>query len=58
MRLSQAARSIFLTEFVSGFFLAMRYFFKAKVTQIDPEPAGRRPLAQTLNANRIANPPI
>jgi hypothetical protein len=32
MRLDQAARSIFLMEFVSGFFLAMRYFFKAKVT--------------------------
>ena len=32
MRLDQAARSIFLTELVSGFFLAMRYFFKAKVT--------------------------
>jgi NADH-quinone oxidoreductase subunit I len=32
MRLDQAARSIFLTELVFGFFLAMRYFFKAKVT--------------------------
>jgi len=32
MRLDQAARSIFLTEFVSAFFLAMRYFFKPKVT--------------------------
>ena len=32
MRLNQAARSIFLTEFVSAFFLAMRYFFKPKVT--------------------------
>jgi NADH-quinone oxidoreductase subunit I len=32
MRLDQAARSILLTEFVSGFFLAMRYFFKPKVT--------------------------
>ena len=32
MRLDQAARTIFLTEFVSGFFLAMRYFFQAKVT--------------------------
>ena len=32
MRLDQAARSIFLTEVVSGFFLAMRYFFKPKVT--------------------------
>ena len=32
MRLDQAVRSIFLTEFVSAFFLAMRYFFKPKVT--------------------------
>ena len=32
MRLDQAARSIFLTEFVSAFFLGMRYFFKPKST--------------------------
>jgi NADH-quinone oxidoreductase subunit I len=32
MRLDQAARSIFLTEFVSAFVLAMRYFFKPKPT--------------------------
>ena len=32
MKLDQAARSIFLTEFVSAFFLGMRYFFKPKVT--------------------------
>jgi NADH-quinone oxidoreductase subunit I len=32
MRLVPAVRSIFLTEFVSAFFLAMRYFFKPKVT--------------------------
>jgi len=31
-RLDQLARSIFLTEFVSAFFLAMRYFFKPKAT--------------------------
>jgi NADH-quinone oxidoreductase subunit I len=31
-RLAQPARSIFLTEFVSAFFLAMRYFFKPKAT--------------------------
>ena len=31
-RLDQAVRSIFLTEFVSAFFLAMRYFFKPKAT--------------------------
>ena len=32
MRLDQAVRSIFLMEFVSAFFLAMRYFFKPKAT--------------------------
>ena len=32
MRLDQAARSVFLAEFVQGFFLAMRYFFKPKAT--------------------------
>ena len=31
-RLTQLARSIFLTEFISAFFLAMRYFFKPKAT--------------------------
>jgi formate hydrogenlyase subunit 6/NADH:ubiquinone oxidoreductase subunit I len=32
MRLDRAARSLFLEEFVSGFLLAMRYFFKPKPT--------------------------
>ena len=32
MRLDQAARSLFLTEFVPAFFLSMRYFFKPKAT--------------------------
>ena len=32
MRLDQAARSIFLTEFVQAFFPSMRYFFKPKAT--------------------------
>jgi NADH-quinone oxidoreductase subunit I len=31
-RLDQLVRSVFLMEFVSAFFLAMRYFFKPKVT--------------------------
>jgi hypothetical protein len=31
-KLDQAALSILLTEFVSAFFLAMRYFFKPKAT--------------------------
>ena len=32
MKLDQAARSILLKEFVSGFILAMKYFFKPKAT--------------------------
>ena len=32
MRLDQAARGVFLWEFVSAFFLGMRYFFKPKAT--------------------------
>jgi NADH-quinone oxidoreductase subunit I len=32
MRLDQAARSVFLKEFVSAFVLAMRFFFKPKAT--------------------------
>src|SRR5262245_50663098 len=32
MRLDQTARAVFLWEFVSAFFLAMRYFFKPKPT--------------------------
>src|SRR3954447_23378926 len=32
MRVDRSARSLFLEEFVSGFLLAMRYFFKPKPT--------------------------
>ena len=32
MRLDQAARSIFLSEFISAFVVAMRYFFRPKAT--------------------------
>jgi NADH-quinone oxidoreductase subunit I len=32
MRLDQTARAVFLKEFVSAFFLSMRYFFKPKAT--------------------------
>ena len=32
MRLDRAAKALFLAEFVSGFFLAMRYFFSRKAT--------------------------
>ncbi|MGA7486318.1 MAG: NADH-quinone oxidoreductase subunit I, partial [Xanthobacteraceae bacterium] len=32
MKLDQAARSLFLREFLSAFVLGMRYFFKPKPT--------------------------
>jgi len=32
LRLDRAARAIFLTEFISGFATAMKYFFKPKAT--------------------------
>ena len=32
MKLDQAARSLFLKEFVQAFVLSMRYFFKPKAT--------------------------
>jgi len=32
MAIAQAVRSMFLTEFVAAFFLAMRYFFTPKKT--------------------------
>jgi NADH-quinone oxidoreductase subunit I len=32
MKLDQAAKAVFLTEFVSAFMLSMRYFFKPKPT--------------------------
>lgn len=40
MRLDQAARSVFLTEFVQAFFLGMRYFFRAKPTLNYPHEKG------------------
>ena len=41
MILDQAARSLFLTEFVSAFFLSMRYFFKPKATLNYPHEKGQ-----------------
>ena len=32
MGIAQAAKSLFLTEFVSAFFMSMRYFFAPKST--------------------------
>jgi len=39
MRLDQTARSVFLTEFVSAFFLSLRYFFKPKSPSSEDMPA-------------------
>jgi hypothetical protein len=57
MRLDQAARSVFLKEFVSAFVLAMRYFFKPKATlnypfekgPISPRFRGELALRRYLN---------
>ena len=45
MNIAQGIRSLFLTEFVSAFFLAMRYFFRPKTTLNYPfvNIAGRLP---------------
>jgi NADH-quinone oxidoreductase subunit I len=62
-RLDQAARSIFLTEFMSAFFLAMRYFFKPKATlnirlrRVALTPLSRRACAATLSEWRGAASP-
>ena len=42
MKLDQAARSLLLTEFVAGFILAMKYFFKPKATINYPFEMGHR----------------
>jgi NADH-quinone oxidoreductase subunit I len=41
MPLDQAAKSLFLKEFVSAFFLSMRYFFKPKATLNYPFEKGQ-----------------
>ena len=41
MRLDQAAKSLFLAEFVAAFALSMRYFFKPKATLNYPHEKGR-----------------
>jgi len=51
MRLDQAARSIFLTEFVSAFFLGMRYFFKPKSTLNYPFEKG--PLSPRFRGEHV-----
>jgi NADH-quinone oxidoreductase subunit I len=42
MKLDHAARALLLKEFVSGFFLAMKYFFKPKATINYPFEMGHR----------------
>ena len=57
MRLDQAAKAVFLKEFVSAFFLSMRYFFKPKATinypfekgQISPRFRGEHALRRYPN---------
>ena len=64
MRLDQVVRSIFLTEFVSAFFLAMRYFFKPKVTlnypfekgPLSPRFRGEHALRRYPNGKNAASP--
>ena len=51
MRLDRAARSIFLAEFVSAFFLAMRYFFKRKSTLDYPFEKG--PLSPRFRGEHV-----
>src|ERR1700756_4765062 len=51
MRLDQAARAVFLKEFVSGFFLAMRYFFKPKPTLNYPFEKG--PLSPRFRGEHV-----
>jgi hypothetical protein len=63
MRLDQAARSIFLTEFVQAFFLSMRYFFKPKATlnypfekgALSPRFRGEHALRRYPNGSRSAD---
>ena len=40
MKLDRAARTVFLTEFLSAFLLSMRYFFKPKATLNYPHEKG------------------
>ena len=51
MRLDQAARSIFLKEFLSGLVLGMRYFFKPKATLDYPFEKG--PLSPRFRGEHV-----
>ncbi len=54
MRLDQGVKSFFLTEFVSAFFLTMRYFFKPKKTINYPHE--KRPAVAALPRRACAAP--
>ena len=51
MKLDQVARAMFLKEFASAFFLAMRYFFKAKPTLNYPFEKG--PLSPRFRGEHV-----
>src|ERR1700720_4557437 len=51
MRLDQAARSLFLSEFISGLVLGMRYFFKRKATLNYPFEKG--PLSPRFRGEHV-----
>ena len=51
MKLDQAARTVFLKEFVSAFWLSMRYFFKPKATLNYPFEKG--PLSPRFRGEHV-----
>lgn len=55
MRLDQAAKSLFLSEFVGAFILSMRYFFKPKATINYPHERirNRRAIAENMRCDAI-----
>ena len=55
MKLDQAARSLFLKEFVQAFVLSMRYFFKPKATLNYPFEKG---VAVTTLSRRACIAPL
>ena len=53
MKLDRAAKGVFLMEFVTGFVLAMRYFFKPKATLNYPFEKG--PLSPRFRSGAHTN---
>ena len=56
MKLDQAAKSLFLTEFVGAFLLSMRYFFKPKATINYPHEKNRSRRATAASMRCAATP--